>query len=140
MKKLITMIMIMGLMGNVMAQESESLAYKKGDNIIQAGITFGYYGYGFAGSRSLSVPPLTGSLELGIHEYVSVGPYLGFASWNYDWLTYGDYSYNILSVGARGSFHYLPLLNEALDTEFDLEKLDFYITLLIGLEFQNFSD
>ncbi|MGK7393240.1 MAG: hypothetical protein ACNS62_01665 [Candidatus Cyclobacteriaceae bacterium M3_2C_046] len=143
MKKLFISVCLSILVFNLMAQDNqpvaENLAYQKGDNILQAGVTFGYYGYGFAGSRSLSVPPLTGSLEFGVNEYFSVGPYVGFASWNYDWFAVGDYSYNILSLGARGSFHYLPLLNEALDTDFDLEKLDFYVSLLIGLEFQNFS-
>jgi len=144
MKKILLALFTIGFLnyGFVNAQSDDTpttLAYNEGDNILQVGITFGYYGYGFAGSRSLSVPPLTASLEFGIHEYISVGPYLGFASWNYDWLTVGDYSYNILSVGARGSFHFLPLLNEALEAEFNLEKLDFYVTLLMGLEFRNFS-
>jgi hypothetical protein len=144
MKNILVILFTMGMLnhGYLYAQSDDintSLAYNEGDKIIQAGVTFGYYGYGFAGTRSLSIPPLTASLELGIHEYISVGPYLGYASWNYDWLSYGDYSYNILSVGGRGSFHYLPLLNEALDADFNLEKLDFYVTLLMGLEFRNFS-
>jgi hypothetical protein len=115
-----------------------NLAYEKGDKIFLAGITFGSYGYGFVGTRGIGVPPLTAALELGIHENFSVGPYVGYASYNYDWIGF-DYSYNFLSVGARGSFHYVPLLNEALDLSLDEEKLDFYVSLLMGLEFQTFS-
>ena len=118
------------------------LAYNKGDKIFMAGISFGYYGYGLGTGRSVTVPPLTAALELGIHENFSVGPYLGYASWRWNDRFFGtsyDYRWNFLAVGARGTFHYVPLLNEALDLSLDEEKLDFYVTLLIGLEFQRYS-
>lgn len=114
-------------------------AYNEGDKIFIAGISFGGYGYGFGGTRSIGIPPLTAALELGIHEHFSVGPYLGFANYRYNWGAFGgDYSYNFLSIGGRGSFHYVPLLNEALDLDLDEEKLDFYVSLLLGLEFQRY--
>ena len=116
------------------------LAYNKGDKIFMAGISFGYYGYGLGSGRSVSVPPLTAALELGIHENFSVGPYIGYASWGWENRVLGyDYRYNFLAVGARGTFHYVPLLNEALDLSLDEEKLDFYVTLIVGLEFQRYS-
>ncbi|MGB3778208.1 MAG: hypothetical protein WA960_07600 [Tunicatimonas sp.] len=114
------------------------LAYNKGDKIFMAGISFGTYGYGLGSGRSIGIPPLTAALEFGVHENFSVGPYVGYASWNYD--DFGlDYGWNFLAVGARGSFHYVPVLNEALDLSLDEEKLDFYVTLLVGLEFQSFT-
>ncbi len=96
------------------------------------------YGYGYLGGRSVSIPPLTAALEFGVHENFSVGPYVGYASWNYDYTSF-NYSWNFLAVGARGSFHYVPVLNEALDLSLDEEKLDFYVSLLVGMEFQTFS-
>lgn len=123
----------------VRVETNDGLAYQEGDKIFLAGISFGYYGYGFVGSRSVNVPPINAALEFGIHENFSVGPYIGYASWGYNWTNTYDYNWSFLSVGARGSFHYVPLVNEALDLNLDEEKLDFYVTLIIGLEFQSFD-
>ena len=90
------------------------LAYNKGDKIFMAGISFGTTATAIGSGRTLGVPPLTAALEFGVHENFSVGPYVGYASWNYN--SFGlDYGWNFLAVGARGSFHYVPVLNEALD-------------------------
>src|SRR5690606_28712685 len=66
--------------------ESGDLAYNQDDKIAQLGISFGTYGYGFGyvGSRSFTLP-VTASLEFGFHEYLSAGPFIGFASWRYDY-------------------------------------------------------
>lgn len=133
-KILITLTLFFTIVNLSNAQD----AYEEGDKIFMAGVSFGYYGYGFVGSRAVSIPPLTAALEFGIHEYISVGPYVGYASWNYNWTTV-DYSWNFLSLGARGSFHYLPLVNDALDLDLDEEKLDFYVTLIAGIEIQSYS-
>lgn len=146
MKKLCTIFAILALFSySAQAQSTVrvdggggNLAYNKGDKIFLAGISFGSYGYGYLGGRNVGVPPISAALELGIHENFSVGPYVGYASWNYGYTGF-DYSYNFLAVGARGSFHYVPLLNEALDLSLDEEKLDFYVTLLVGLEFRTYS-
>jgi len=147
MKKLFSVIGILSLLSlSTFAQStvrvdggsSGNLAYEEGDKIFLAGISFGYYGYGLAGSRSLSLPPLTAAFEVGIHEYISVGPYVGYMSWDYRNLGF-NYGWDFLAVGARGSFHYVPLINEALDLSLNEEKLDFYITLLLGLEFQTYN-
>lgn len=114
------------------------LAYNKGDKIFMAGVSFGYYGYGLVGGRSIGVPPLTAALEFGLHENFSVGPYVGYASWNYR--SFGlDYGSTLLAVGARGSLHYVPLINEALDLSLNEEKFDFYVTLILGLQFRSFT-
>ncbi|MGD1891199.1 MAG: hypothetical protein ACFB15_11475 [Cyclobacteriaceae bacterium] len=147
MKKLCTIVGVLSLLSfTTFAQStvrvdgggSGNLAYEKGDKIFLAGISFGYYGYGLVSTRSVSLPPLTAALELGIHESISVGPYVGYASWDYRNLGF-NYGWDFLAVGGRGSFHYVPLLNEALDLNLDEEKLDFYLTLLVGLEFQTYN-
>ncbi len=113
-------------------------AYTKGDKIASLGVSFGNYGYGFAGSRSGGFIPITASLEFGVHESISVGPYIGYASWNYDY-SFGDYSSNFLSVGAKGSWHYVPFINQELNTSLDEQKLDFYISLFLGIENRSFG-
>lgn len=114
--------------------ESGDLAYNQGDKIAQLGVSFGSYGYGFGylGSRGFTLP-VTASIEFGFHEYLSAGPYIGFASWRYDY-TSTDYRFTTFAVGARGSFHYLPLINDALDLGLDESAWDFYVTLMLGIE------
>ncbi len=120
------------------AQESSGLSYEKGDNLFNAGFGLGYYNYGLGSGRTSSIPALEANLELGIHEYFGVGPYAGFASWNYN-QGVSDRGYSILTVGGRGSFHYSKLLEELLDSDMNVEKLDLYVTLILGLEFRNYS-
>ena len=119
------------------------LAYEKGDKIIQVGLGLGRA----IGGYNLAYRGLGGSLnaafEVGIHEYFSVGAYgaVGRYSYNIGRIVIGDnreYTLTAVAVGARGSFHYLSLLNEAFDANIDEEKIDLYVSLLLGLEF--FSD
>lgn len=131
---LLTFCLLVGSQ-SVVAQRK---AYEKGDLIFNAGISLGSYGYGFAGNRSGGFIPVTASIEKGIHESISVGPYIGYASWNYS--NYGyDYKWSFTTVGARGTYHAVPVLNEALGTSINEEKVDLYGTLLVGLEFRSFS-
>ncbi|PTB93596.1 hypothetical protein C9994_12890, partial [Marivirga lumbricoides] len=123
---------------NIQAQENGQLVYQKGDNILNAGFGIGYYNYGYFGSRSSSFPALTANYEIGFHKYFGVGPYVGYKSWNYKYAG-GSYGFSLLSVGGRGSFHYSSLLNEALDMDIDDKKLDLYVVLIAGLEFQNYT-
>ena len=44
-----------------------------------------------------------------------------------------------MAAGVRGSFHYSSLINEALDLDINDKKLDLYVVLNIGLEFQNYT-
>ena len=118
---------------------SEDLSYNEGDIILQVGTSFGYYGYGYAGSRTGFTLPLTATLEYGITENISVGPYLGFARWSYEGYSDYRYSWTFISLGARGSFHYLPYFNEIFESNLDESKYDFYLTLIAGIEIRNFS-
>lgn len=117
-------------------------AYEKGDRIANLGFSLGHYGYGLAGTRSGGFIPLTASLEFGVHENISVGPYVGYASWNYDYAFNSfrsSYSSRYFSVGAKGSFHYLSLMNQEFNTNLNEQKLDFYLSLFLGLENRSFG-
>lgn len=116
------------------------LAYEEGDKIVQVGLglgrAIGGYNWAYGGGLGIS---LNGAFEYGIHEYFSVGPYVAFGRYSYGYRIPGlverDRTLTAIAVGARGSFHYTPLLNEVLDANIDEEKLDLYVSLLLGLEF-----
>ncbi len=120
-------------------------AYQMGDRIISGGISLSNYNYNYAGNRVGGFIPVFGTLEFGVHKYISVGPYVGFANYKYTYSGfrrdnyYYNYNYNHFSLGARASFHYVPLLNEHLDFNLDTEKLDFYFSVQAGLAFSSSS-
>ena len=118
------------------------LAYEKGDKIVQVGLGLGRaiggrgYGWGYSGGGLA----LNAAFEIGIHEYFSVGPYLAVGRYSLGLSGFGlgrrnDYRLTAIAAGARGSFHYVSLLNEIADTNIDEEKLDLYISVLLGMEF-----
>jgi hypothetical protein len=106
-------------------------------NIFQAGISFGHFGYGYLGSRSFTIP-LSVSYEKYFVDYISVGGFMGFARYSYDYGG-GNYAWTYFNIGPRGSYHYLEHLNEALDTDIDTEMFDFYVSLMFILEFGRYS-
>ncbi len=141
MKKLTLLLIILLAASLTFAQNTVSLdpsgdrAYEEGDKIFQVGIGFGRAagGYGF-GSYGFGLPVLA-SLEFGLHEYFSVGPYAAFARYNFNYAgARTGLHATYFSVGARGSFHYVPLINDALDLDIDESKIDLYVTALLGLE------
>jgi hypothetical protein len=110
----------------------------KGVSLLGGGLFLGYYGYGFFGTRSLSIPPFNAYYELGVHEYVTLGPFAGMGKWEYRYVN-SDYTWTFYHLGARGSFHLSNIINEVLGADIDENKIDFYISILSGLEIRNFS-
>lgn len=124
-----------------MAQETEKpsreLSYWKGDNLFYVGITPLNFGWGYLGNRSISIPPVFAAFEMGFHEYISVGGFVGIGRWKYDHGAYNsDYYYTHYSFGIKGSFHFLTMLNEELDADIDDSDLDLYITMHVGPQIQ----
>lgn len=103
-----------------------------------AGISLGYYNYGYLGTRSIGVPPINGFVEYGIHEFITVGAFAGFARYSYDY-TFGDYTWTFVNFGPRGSVHITRFFNEVFDQDIDEEKIDWYVSLLAGLELRSYS-
>jgi hypothetical protein len=148
MKKTLSTLFLLCVMlfsGSAFAQGG---AYQKGDKLFNAGFSFGAYNYKIDGTRSTGFIPVSASLEFGVHESISVGPYIGYGSWEYYYSDKVDgwgqsYSYtaitkaSFLSLGGRASWHYLPLLNNELDLNLNESKFDFYATVLAGIEFRN---
>jgi len=145
MKKIFTLVVVCALTFHLSASETglfernnqKSQGFE-GVSLLGGGLYLGYYGYGFFGTRSLSIPPFIAYYEYGVHEYVTVGPFVGMARWSYRYIN-SDYSWTFYQVGARGSFHLVPLINEVLGSNIDEDKVDLYVSVLSGLEIRNYS-
>jgi len=110
------------LFAQMSGQESTFL---KGDKVLNAGLGLGSTLYSGTYFKS-QIPPISVSLEIGVADeiidkgVIGVGPYLGYSSYKYDYLT-SDWKYTTTILGVKGNFHY-PLV----------EKLDTYTGLLLG--------
>ncbi len=105
---------------------AEKMLYKKGQNIVQAGIGIGGIG-GFYGTSSL--PVISAGVDFGIHEFISVGGMIGYSTsrFEYPYLVVGQnnvysYKYSYITIAGRGSYH-APL---------DVKKTDIYGGLDLG--------
>lgn len=120
-------------------QENETVDYT-GKILVGGGLSLGYYNYGFLGSRSISVPPLNAYIEYGVHEFITAGAFVGYGRWSYDYLsTNSGYSWSFLNAGARGSVHITRFFNEVFGQDIDEEKIDWYISILGGLEIRGYN-
>ena len=131
--KKVLLFLFLGVAGSLFFSSSAQAqqAYAQGDKILNVGFNLGTYNYGYYGSRS-GFLPINASFELAKTDKLSFGAYAGFASWKYKYLN--DYGWNYIAFGAKGSFHYLPWLNETLELGMNEEKLDLYVSLLAGIE------
>ncbi len=102
---------------------------KKGDGgdvfsekslLLNIGIGVPWLGY-VPGSGYFATPAISGSLEVGVHKWVSVGGFLEFdaAGWSIDNYSYhypnlykGNYSNVHFATGVKGSFHFSAIGNE----------------------------
>lgn len=131
MKKLLALLFIAFFALTQMTGQDPT--FSKGDKVLNLGLGLGTTLY--TGSYyKLQVPPVSGSLEIGIVDevlekgVVGVGPYVGFASYKWEYLDWG-WKYTNIILGARGNFHY-PLI----------DKLDTYTGLLIGFNIVSSSE
>lgn len=104
---------------------SGQVKYNKGDVFLNLGIGAGYY---YAGGV-----PFIASAEYAINDLISVGPYLGFTSFN-DRAFGFRRNYNFFDIGGRGSYHFGNHLN--LNTD----KLDLYGGVILGFVVSTYSD
>ena len=78
----------------------------------------GYYGVG------VFVPGFTFNVDFGVHDYVSVGPYIGFGGRN---------GFAHMAVGARGVFHWWQLMDDKVSGDLHSDKIDFYLPVHFGI-------
>jgi len=129
------------LSGSINAQDSEAdTSYQRPySQLLQGGFSFGYYGYGYAGSRTGFTLPLSASYETYLGDNFSGGGFIGYSSYRYQGYQDYEYRWTFLDFGVRASYHYIPLLNEMTDAEIDQNKWDFYITLMLIFESRSYS-
>ncbi|MBX2894862.1 MAG: hypothetical protein KF763_05450 [Cyclobacteriaceae bacterium] len=108
MKKLV-LILVVGLVS--FASFEASAQFEKGDNLLNLGIGVNsYYSGGI---------PVGASFEHGITDDISVGLGIDYLSYRYNFGA-SRYGFNILYLGARGSYHFNRLF------DLNVEELDIY--------------
>ncbi len=116
MKKIHLGFLLIGAVFIFNAQNANA-QYQKGDKLLNVGIGLNsYYSGGI---------PLTAALEVGVTEDISAGGSISYLSYG------GNYGFNILYIGARGSYHVNKLLNLGND------KIDLYAGA--GLGYRNYK-
>jgi len=99
--------------------------YDKGDFLLNGGIGLGYY---YAGGV-----PLLLSGEWAVTDVITVGPYLGYTSYNYNWGSGYRWRYTFLDIGVRGSYHFSELF------EIRNEQVDVYGGAFLGFLVSSYS-
>jgi hypothetical protein len=110
--------------------------YKVGTNVVSAGIGLGSSIGDFTyGSQT---PGISVQYERGLWKagpgVISLGGYVGFKSFSYDYASYGDnfdYKWNYTIIGVRGAYHL---------TNLKVDKLDLYGGLMLSYDALSFSD
>jgi hypothetical protein len=110
---------------SLMVAFSSSAQYNKGNFILNAGLGLGYY-YAPAGVA------LQFNGEYFFTDKLSIGPYLGVASWSRGY--FGDnYKYTFIDFGARGSYHFNEIFGITND------KIDVYGGVFLGFVTASYS-
>jgi hypothetical protein len=119
MKKLLLIpVLILGMSLQVNAQKS----FQKGNVLLNPGVGIGSnYGAFYGGFR----PSVFFAADFGVHDYVSVGPYVGSTFFR---------NATGIDFGARGNFHWWQLLDDKVNADLKQSQLDIYATLWMGGE------
>jgi hypothetical protein len=128
MKKLLILLTV--LITGASLSFGQTKCFEKGNILLNPGVGFGergwgrglgllpgYYGRGFR-------PTVSFSADFGVHDYVSVGPYVG--------MRFHGNGYNTFGFGARGSFHWWQLLDDKVAADLKQDQMEIYYTLYLG--------
>lgn len=130
MKKLTIIFSLVLSLALIAENANAQTGFEKGAKFVNIGTGFAGYGWdwdpGWDGNRF--VIPIMASLELGVHEYISVGGYVGFAGWRDRDFGY----YYRTNVGAKIAVQLLPIFQADIDP-----ALDVYVGGYSGLEFDS---
>ena len=119
MKKILLTLLVFTALSVTSEKSFAQSQFANGDKLLNVGINLGgTYGGGGVGVGA--------SYEQGIHDFISVGGQLDFVHWGYGGGIYSyGWSYNFISIGARGSYHYGKHF-------LTVDKLDLYAGPAIG--------
>jgi len=110
---------------------TSAFAVEKGDIVVQPNLNLGnyYFSGGHGNGRGIG---LTGNVDFAVHQYVSVGAYVGF---NNVKVKSTDWSYNRVGFGARGVFHFWQLIDDKVQKDLRSESIDWYVPFHLGYNF-----
>lgn len=97
-------------------------AVQKGDVVLQPALNIGAYGP-VSRYENGSWGGAIFNADFAVHDYVSVGPYLGFNSGKV---------FNSIGVGARGVFHWWQLIDDRRSGRLRSDQIDFYLPFYLG--------
>jgi len=150
MKRLIILIVLFASVHSLPGvNDARAQAYTSGKLYVNAGVSFIYNGYRpnslwyWNNYKYSFTPPLILSVEKGITDLFSAGVYATHRSYSWSYTTeLGEYenSHTRMSFGGRFSFHYADLMNELLDIGIPTDKVDLYLTGILGLNVHKHSD
>ena len=120
--KLVSLIVLFTVFG---ISASFSQTFEKGDKLLNLGVGLGSQ---FMASGAKGTPPVGVSLEFGVSDKISVGAYGGYAGAKVETMV-GDWKYNYIIVGGRGSYHF----------DFGVENLDPYAGVMLGYNIASVS-
>lgn len=101
-------------------------AVEKGDFVIQPNLNLGNYGYRGPGGNGFGA---TLNFDFAVHDYVSVGPYVGF---NHVKAKGWDWKYNRIGFGGRAIFHFWQLIDDKVQKDLKSDKIDWYVPFHLG--------
>lgn len=119
MKKTIAVLTL--ILGIVFSSHAQEKSFQKGNILLNPGIGLGSN----YSNRGGFHPSFSFSADFGVHDYVSVGPYVGATF--FDGLTGVD-------VGGRVNFHWWQLLDDRVNADLKQSQFEFYSTLWMGVE------
>lgn len=114
---------------------SNAQEFQKGTKVISLGL-----GLGSSVGRDLTygsqIPTISANYEQGVWEVggpgvISLGGYVGFKSYSYNYGSGYKSKWNYTIVGVRSAYHFNGL---------DVENLDVYGGVMLGINFVNYSD
>ncbi len=128
---MVVLLVILGITGgkNVFARGADF----SNTDIFGVGLSLSY-SYGYSASRSISIPPMIAYYETGVHQYITVGPFAAFSSWDYR-----DRQRSFITLGGRGSFHLTPYINDWFDAAIDESQWDIYVAMASGFDLRSYG-
>lgn len=125
--KKITILLFVVLLG---WQANAQKCFEKGNVLLNPGVGLlsNYVGNGYGYGVH---PSFFFSADFGVHDYVSVGPYVGTNLYK-DALG--------VAFGARGNFHWWQLLDDKVSKDLKQNQLELYATLWLGYQIYRFDN
>lgn len=132
-KKILFFLFVSGLCCPALAQD----AWSDGQKSLDLGVNFLPHNYEYGELDGFNLP-VTARLNIGKNDWLSFGPYAGFANYNYQGF-YGTFNWKIFTAGMQAKAHLIPLLYDAFDIDINDDKFDIYFLAGAGAEYWSLS-